>query len=192
MFFEDYIMRMIRLATAAMMQIIGLKKSGQYKQALEAIDQALEEVLGLKADLIRAMDDESLLSALTQQDRLDTDRLLILADLFFEEADILAIQGKPAAGQASALRALNFYLDVVLDWGPERISEKFKKIEQLVGTLGEQTLPPQTCFALYFYYVQVGELVPARRMLDKLKDLPEWREDALSEEEELERKLKGK
>ena len=192
MFSEDYIMRMIRMATAAMVQIIGLKKGGQYKQALQAIDQALEEVLGLKADLIRAMDDESLLSALTQQDRLDTDRLLLLADLFFEETDILAMQGKPAASQASALRALNFYLDVVLDWGPERISEKYAKIEQLVDSLGENTLPPQTCFALYFYYVQVGELSSARGVLEKLKALPDWREDALSEEAELERKLADK
>jgi hypothetical protein len=192
LFSEDYIMRMIRMATAAMVQIIGLKKGGQYRQALQAIDQALEEVLGLKADLIRAMDDESLLSALTQQDHLDTDRLLLLADLFFEETDILAMQDKPAASQASALRALNFYLDVVLDWGPERISEKYAKIEQLVDSLGENTLPPQTCFALYFYYVQVGELSSARRVLEKLKALPDWREDALSEEAELERKLADK
>jgi hypothetical protein len=192
LFSEDYIMRMIRMATAAMVQIIGLKKGGQYRQALQAIDQALEEVLGLKADLIRAMDDESLLSALTQQDHLDTDRLLLLADLFFEETDILAMQDKPVASQASALRALNFYLDVVLDWGPERISEKYAKIEQLVDSLGENTLPPQTCFALYFYYVQVGELSSARRVLEKLKALPDWREDALSEEAELERKLADK
>jgi hypothetical protein len=188
LFSEDYIMRMIRLATAALVQIIGLKKAGQYQPALQAIDQALEEVLGLKAGLIRAMDDESLLSGLTQQDRLDTDRLLILADLFFEEADILAMQGKADGSQASALRALNFYLDVVLDWGPERVSQKFEKIEQLVQKLGEQILPPQTCFALYFYYVQVGELPSAKRMLEKLKAYPDWREEALSEEAELERK----
>jgi hypothetical protein len=192
LFSEDYIMRMIRLATAALAQIIGLKKAGQYRPALQAIDQALEEVLGLKAGLIRAMDDESLLSGLTQQDRLDTDRLLILADLFFEEADILAMQGKTDASQASALRSLNFYLDVVLDWGPERISQKFERIEQLVQKLDEQSLPPQTCFALYFYYVQVGELSPARRMLEKLKTDPNWREDALLEEAELERRFTGK
>jgi hypothetical protein len=192
LFSEDYIMRMIRLATAALAQIIGLKKAGQYHLALQAIDQALEEVLGLKADLIRAMDDESLLSTLTQQDRLDTDRLLILADLFFEEADILTLQGKATASRSSALRALNYYLDVVLDWGPERVSQKFEKIEQLIVTLGEQSLPPQTCFALYFYYVQVGELSAARRMLERLKADPDWREDALLEEAELERKLSDK
>lgn len=191
LFSEDYIMRLIRLATAALAQIIGLKKAGQYRPALQAIDQAFEEVLGLKADLIRAMDDESLLSALTQQDRLDTDRLLILADLFFEEADILALQGKTTASRSSALRALNFYLDVVLDWGPERISQKYEKIEQLVDTLGEQNLPPDTCFALYFYYVQVNELSAAKRMLEGLKADPDWREDALLEEAELERKLSG-
>ena len=192
MFSEDYILRMIRMATAALAQILRLKKGGQYPQALETIDQALEEVLGLKADLIRAMDDESVLSALTQHDHLDTDRLLILADLFYEEGDILSKQGKPAAGQISALRALNFYLDVVLDWGAERISEKFEKIEDLVAKLGEQSLPPQTCFTLYFYYDQVGELSAARRILEKLKEYPDWREEALLEEAEFERKNAGK
>jgi hypothetical protein len=189
LFSEDYILRMIRMATAALVQIIGLKKGGQYPQAMQAIDQALEELLGLKADLIRAMDDESLLAALTQQERLDTDRLIILADLFSEEADILARQGQRAASRTSALRALNFYLDVVLDWGPERVSEKYERIEVLVGRLGEQALPPQTCFTLYFYYIQVWELTAAKRMLEKLKALPDWREEALQEEAELKRRL---
>jgi hypothetical protein len=192
LFSEDFILRMIRLATAALAQIIGLKKGGQYPEALQAIDQAFEEVLGLKADLIRAMDDESLLSALTQQDRLDTDRLVILAELFYEEADILSRQGKHNSSQASALRALNFYLDAVLDWGEERISQKYEKIENLVATLGEQTLDPQTCFALYFYYVQVGEIPAARRILGLLKGVPDWRDEALLEEAELESKLGGK
>lgn len=180
------------MATAALAEIIGLKKGGQYPQALQAIDQTMEEVLGLKADLIRAMDDESLLSALTQNDRLDTDRLLILADLLYEEADILALQGKPIAGQASALRALNFYLDVVLDWGAQRVSKKLDKIEELVGRLGEQDLPPQSRFALFFYYEQIGEIPAARRMLEKLKGDPDWREEASLEEVEFERRLSGK
>lgn len=192
MFSEDYILRMIRMATAAMAEIMGLKKGGRYPQAMQAIDQTMEEVLGLKADLIRALDDESLLSALTQNDRLDTDRLLILADLYFEEADILTKQGKPIAAQASALRALNFYLDVVLDWGAERVPKKFDKIEELVEKLGEQDLPPQSCFALFFYYDQVGEFPAARRMLQKLKQDPDWRDEALMEEAEFERRLSGK
>ncbi len=191
MFSEDYILRMIRMATAAMVQILRLKKGGQYPQAIQAIDQTLEEVLGLKADLIRAMEDESVLLSLTQHEQLDTDRLLILADLFYEEGDILAKQGKPAASHASSLRALNFYLDVVLDWGADRISEKFGKIEDLVGQLDEQTLPPQTCFALYFYYQQVGDLSAARRMLQRLKEDPDWREEALLEEAEFDRKIAG-
>ena len=49
MFSEDYILRMIRMATAALAQIIGLKKAGQYQQALQAIDQALEEVISVLA-----------------------------------------------------------------------------------------------------------------------------------------------
>jgi hypothetical protein len=86
---------------------------------------------------------------------------------------------------------LNFYLDVILDWGRDRIATKYEKIEELVATLGERDLPPQTLFALYFYYDQVGEIAAARRMLESLKSFPDWREDALLEEAELERRLAG-
>lgn len=44
---EDYILRMISLATAALLRAIGLRKGGQYEQAEQAIDQALEQLLGL-------------------------------------------------------------------------------------------------------------------------------------------------
>ena len=41
---EDYIMRMINMAIAALLQAIGLRKAGEYNQALQTIDQALEAI----------------------------------------------------------------------------------------------------------------------------------------------------
>ena len=107
---EDYIMRMINQAIAALVAIAGFKKAGQYEQSRQAIDQALEQLIGLRADLVRRLDDHAILQALTRQDNLDVDRLALVAELLKEEGEILAAQGDRAAAQASWLRGLNFLL----------------------------------------------------------------------------------
>jgi hypothetical protein len=87
MFSEDYILRMINQAVAFLLKIAGLKKAGDYAEAQQAIDQALELLLGLRADIIKRLDDVSILKALTQQGKLDIHRLALIADLFKEDGD---------------------------------------------------------------------------------------------------------
>ena len=94
---EDYIIRMINLAIAALLQIVGLKKKGDYQTALDLIDLTFEQLLGLRASMAKNLDDERLYFLLTRQDRLDTQRLAIVADLFQEEGDIYAAQGRVEA-----------------------------------------------------------------------------------------------
>ena len=86
---EDYLMRMISQALAALMTAIGLKKSGKYSEALQAIEQAVEQLTTLPASLIDQMDEGSILTMLTTQGQLDIGRLAILADLYQEQGEIL-------------------------------------------------------------------------------------------------------
>ena len=89
MFTEDYLMRIISQAVAALMSAIGLKKAGKYSEALQALDQAYEQLSGLPAAVFKQLDDTNLLAALTVQGQLDIGRLAVLADIFREEADVL-------------------------------------------------------------------------------------------------------
>ena len=50
---EDYLIRLIRLGTVAMARLMGLKAQLLYQDAMYLLNQTLEEVFGMRADLVR-------------------------------------------------------------------------------------------------------------------------------------------
>jgi hypothetical protein len=181
MYTQDFIKRMINQLVAALQMIIGLKAAGQYGQALQAIDQALEQLLGLKADLIKRLDDQTLLSSLTHNGKLDTDRLAILADLFKEEGDILASLNRPQESFSSHLRALNFYIEVGLSSGPEQLPDPDQKLLDLFHQLDKFQLPHQTLYGLFAYCEKSGRFAQAASILGRLADDPSLRAEVQQE-----------
>ena len=155
MFTEDYLMRIINQAIAALMTAIGLRKAGKYSEAREAINQAIEQLTSLPANLVEQMDDASLMSMLTMQGQLDVGRLAILADLFQEEGGINSKLGQSAEGSFAAARALRFTLEVVLADDSHLSAENIGKIETLYQSLKERDLPVETQLALSDYYQRV-------------------------------------
>ncbi len=186
---EDYLMRLINQAIAALLYIVGLKQSGQYQEALQAIDQTLEQLIGLRADLIRRLEDRKLLDSLTLQGRLDTARLLLVADLFNEEADILARQNHPEESYWSQLRALNFYLEVFFNDGISRDAKLPEKIKAAAGMLDGRQLPLDTLVSLFSYHEQSNNYAGASRDLDLLLETPGGRSDLLDEARDFYRRL---
>lgn len=189
MFSEDYILRMIQMATAAMARIFGLRTAGRYTEALQAIDQALEQLLGLRAGLIKNLDDSSLLASLTAGEELDTDRLYLVADLIKEEGDVYAARQDARESSLSYLRALNFYLEVALNGGAAELPPPNEKIAALVETLSNQPLPVETLLALFTYYEEAGEYARVEQTLSRLVQKPEIREQALIELSDYYRRL---
>ncbi len=189
---EDYLMRLIRLATQALAKILGLKAAGLYTDALYLIDQMLEQVVGLKADLINNVEDDSVIAMLTRDGKLDTDRLLIAAELIKEEADILAAQKQVAESHWRYLRCLNFYLDVVLDGGPTELPTPVEQIDALTAMLDEKDLPVETQFSLYAYYEGAGRYAQAGAALERLLQATHTQEDLLEERREFYQRLASK
>lgn len=189
---EDYLMRLIRLATLALAKILGLKAAGLYTDALYAIDQMLEQVVGLKADLIKDIEDDSILAMLTRDGKLDTDRLLITAELIKEEADILAAQKQAPESRWRYLRCLNFYLEVVLDGGPTQLPAPVEQIDTLTAMLGEKDLPVETQFSLYAYYEGAGRYAQAGAALERLLQATHTQEDLLEERKGFYQRLAAK
>jgi hypothetical protein len=184
MYTQDFIKRMINQLVAALQMIIGLKTAGQYGQALQAIDQALEQLLGLKADVIKRLDDQAILNSLTQSGNLDTDRLAILADLFKEEGDILASLKRPTESFSSHLRALDFYLEVALTTAPGEFPGLDEKLLDLFHHLGKFQLPPQTLYGLFAYFEKSGRFARAASTLGRLADDPSLRDEVQQEFQE--------
>ncbi len=169
---EDYIMRMIGQATAVLLKIIGLKKNGDYPEAQQAIDQALEKLIGLKADIIKQLDNESILNTLTHEGKLDIARLALMADLFKEDGDILAAQGRFSESRESYLRSLIFQLETGFDETIQPSVDLTQKIDELVLNLGDQNLPDEPLWTLFCYYELAGALTKADEAIWKLANRP--------------------
>ena len=157
MFTEDYLMRIINQTIAALMTAIGLRKAGKYSEARQAIQQAIEQLITLPANLVDQMDDGSILSMLTVQGQLDVGRLAILADLYQEQGEILSKLDQPDQGSIAFARALRFVLEVALSEAANLSTENIGKVEVLVQRLKGRSLPVETQLALFDYYQRLLE-----------------------------------
>jgi hypothetical protein len=148
---EDYIMRMISQALAALMTALGLKKAGQLSQAQQALDQALENLLGLNPNLVNQLDDRAVLDMLTFMGKLDPDRTLVLADIYHEQAGVYTLLDQPDNSQFAAQRSLRLYLEATLASETAPSIELIQKIEPLRQQLSAPSLPLETRLALLDY-----------------------------------------
>jgi tetratricopeptide (TPR) repeat protein len=178
---EDYLIRQINLAIAALARILGLKTAGQYQAALFEIDQLLEELIGLRSYMIKNLADEGILAILATSDGLDTDRLLVVADLIRHEGDLYAQKGYREDGLANYQRALKFYLEVHVNGGLRMLQPPDEQINALVEALSPAHLPVETAYNLSIYYETSGQFAQAEKMLDYVKAATSSSEDLLDE-----------
>lgn len=181
---DDYLIRQINLAIAVLASIVGLKTAGQYQSALFEIDQFLEQLLGLRSYMVKDLNDEAILTLVSLPEGLDTDRLLIIAELIKAEGDIYAAQNYAADSQVDYLRALNFFVEVVLNGGAVNFPQPHDKIKDLVQLLGLTRLPQETLYDLFQYYEHVGEYNKAETALAQLAKMSESDESILQEQME--------
>ena len=158
MFTEDYLMRIINQAIAALMTAIGLRKAGKFSEARQAILQAIEQLTTLPANLVEQMEDGSFLSILRTQGLLDVGRLAILGDLYQELAEILFKLNQAVQGSISLASALRFYLEAALFEAATLSTENIGKVEVLVQRLKEHALPVETQLGLTDYYQRLLEM----------------------------------
>lgn len=149
---EDYLIRRISQVIALLMHALGLRKDGQLFAAQTDIDIALELLLGMRASLLKQMDDASLLQLLTVRGELDLERLDLAAELFRQEGEILAVQGRVAESYVDLLRALNFSLELGLSDREHLNAEQARRIEDLVKVLENRRLPIDTQVGLVNFY----------------------------------------
>jgi len=155
MFTEDYLMRIINQAIAALLAAIGLRKAGKYLEATQAVEQAIEQVTALPTNVVDEMEDASLLTMLTTNGQLDIGRLAVLADLYQEQGEILFGLDQPKQGLIAFGRALRFILEVALAENAGLPPETMGKVETLTQRLKGCDLPVDTQMVLSDYYRQL-------------------------------------
>jgi tetratricopeptide (TPR) repeat protein len=174
MYTEDFILRLIRQVGIVLAHVLGRKAAGEYREAVDAIDTFLEEVVGMDAGLVHHLDDDSLLAALSPQGNLDVDRALIVADMLKEQAEILDLQQMTQEAVVRRLRALNLYLEAFLTRGVDGDPVPFDKLEEVLVRFDEQILPFGTLYNLAQYAENLGQYARAERYLLRLAETPEF------------------
>ncbi|HEY9087876.1 MAG TPA: hypothetical protein VIO36_06885 [Anaerolineaceae bacterium] len=164
---EDYLIRMINLAIAALLRLAKLRREGQIEPAQELIDITLQQLTGLRPHLIKQLEDERLYHILTRHERLDTQRLAIIAELFEMEGDLLAQQGRESDSLDSHARALRYYLEACFQdaQAGEDTSALRERIDALAGRLDLARLGADTLWPLAGYYEEQGAFTLAEEAL---------------------------
>jgi hypothetical protein len=178
---EDYLIKMINIALAALLRILGLKKSGDYTEALQLIDMTFEQLLGLRASMVKSLDDGRLYYLLTRNDHLDTRRLAILASLFQEEGDIYAAQNLIPESLADYARALRYFIEVSFSEDAQMVEDLPARIEYLSHKLEIPSLGSDTLWPFSSYYEENGAYAQAERILLLLVNRTEIRPQILPE-----------
>lgn len=93
MYQQDYILRMIERIGILVAGILGLIKKGDYKEALESLDEAYQDVLKEDAAFFNGIPLSGLTDDLIQQHNYSHGHLEILAELFYAQAELSFAQG---------------------------------------------------------------------------------------------------
>jgi hypothetical protein len=168
---EDYLMRQIRLFTAALARALGLKTMQLHQDAIWVLDQALEQLFGLPLDVLNRMDDNSLMAAVRGQDKNDLSRLRMAAELYSEQGELYHGLQEPGESSWRLVRALNLYLEVELSGGASGFAPAAEKINPLVDRLGYERIPPDLLYPLFGWAEQTAQTQLAVNTLVRLLEV---------------------
>jgi hypothetical protein len=173
---NDYIMRLIAQLLKAMQQILKLKDSRRYDDALREVDLTMQRICGMNSQLVNGLSEESLVATLRAGAALDHGKALVLAELLKEEGDLLAALERPDEAFLRYYRSLYLYLEAFVGEDELRLPDYSEKIAAVVERLDEFVLPLEMTERLARYYEQEGDFASAEDTIGLLLDEDESEE----------------
>ncbi|MCL2412296.1 MAG: sodium bicarbonate transporter family protein, partial [Treponema sp.] len=152
-FLMRYVMRFMEQFTAILLAIIFDKKSENYDTALEKINEAYKELLHLNPDEIKCLPTNEIIENNTRNNILDMDNIEVIANLLFQEADILEMIN------GSSLLSVDYYqksIELFIMLFNTKNDKKFcKNIEEVIPKLEKYKIKNETEYMLYEYYLKM-------------------------------------
>lgn len=170
MFKDDYIMKIIRQASAVFQRVLGLVKAEQYDEAEGAIEEASIEYLGMDWDTVEHNSAENLIAILGNNDQAGLGQLIMLADLLKAQGIIYDEEDQEELAVASFLKALQVRLQLTI--GSDLSNAHLDAtIDELVGGyLEDYILPTPIVQLLFTYYEKTTQFDKAEETLWELVD----------------------
>lgn len=144
------------------------KKAKQYDQAMEELQQAGKQLLGMNLLLLSSLSDEELIALLKLGERFDVEKCLAAAELLREQSEIQGLTGNENESARSAMKSLSLFTELVQYEKEALPQEYFEKIESLIQALSVFELPQSIQQKLFRYYELTGSYAKAEDVLFEL------------------------
>jgi len=171
MFRKDYLMRLIEQFIQTLLQVLFKIKSGQITGATESLEVIYTSYLGLSRDAVAAMSDRQILALFGGEDRIGSDKCIMLAELFYAETLLLPSGASEDERNQLTLRAIRFYLNAMHKtdlWDGTEAREHFHTLLEICPLA---SIPAPLLRLLSDYYDRIGQTgnsVQVDRVLTRL------------------------
>lgn len=170
MFRNDYVMRLIEQFGSALGVLLGLKKQLRPQEAMELLGETYKRLFGLNPNLIRALSERDMTDLLNRDGEATAEKMLILAGLMKEEADLCAMLERENEAYRLNLKALNLTLMAAGEQTAAEWLDIRGQVGELLSRLGGYELSVGTKELLWTYYDAAGRFADAEDVLFELLD----------------------
>lgn len=151
---KDFIIRTIEQLAAYLWSIIFNKKIKNYEYALETIEEAYNGLLNSTGNTIKKLEFNEIIGSNTKDNILNIDNIEIIANLLFEEADIIEQKdGLNNISQEYYQKTVLLFLKMFEETGKQ---EHKNKIEEIVSKVSNYEITDEVKYNLYKYFEKIG------------------------------------
>ena len=166
---SDYLKRMIEQLGEFLLAIKRLAEGEHYAEALEQIDAAFKETLGMDSKFVNEAPVDYLV-LMTSVGRVgDVDKTMVLADLLNAEAEVYEMRGDYEQSDRRYQVALEVLATVASRLSHKPTDEHIERIDQFVSKLSEDEssagIPFESKASLFQIYERVGRFDQAENIL---------------------------
>jgi len=163
---QDFIKRLIRQFTQAVLQILGLTQSGRLTEAAQLLEQTYGDLFGLSSTVVFYTPVEELIQLISRGDDDDPQRIFILAELLRSESRLSQARGQDFDAHQRRLKSLALHLESARRAPKLDPQAALEAILDLQSDIQEDGMPAETQADLFFFFEDTGYYLHA---LDAIK-----------------------
>lgn len=170
MFRNDYVMRLIEQFGSTLAAMLGLKKQMKPQEAMELVGETYKRLFGLNPNLLRMLSERDLSELLSREGEATAEKMLIIAGLMKEEAELCRELGREDDSYRLNVKALHLTLFSANEHTSAEWIDVRGQIAELLARLSGYELSGETKLKLWTYYDSTGRFADAEDVLFELLD----------------------
>ena len=158
-------MRMIAQLAQFLINIFFFKNKKDYPQALEEIDHAGKQILGVDRIFLHSLPPQQLIEFFGKDKAIDLPKCYVAGMMMKEEADILALQHHNQEATRFRLTALYLLVEIALEYHLSEFENLQSAVDETIEYLHKIELPADLSKKLFQYFEKIKRFDKAEDVL---------------------------